>query len=76
VGGPSGVGESEELVVSDGDTLLWDLVEPMFADPAVTRSTMMGLPCVRYAGRFFATATGPRYAIQPPSARWTMPSKR
>jgi uncharacterized protein (TIGR02453 family) len=41
--------------VSDGDTLFWDLVEPMYADPAVTRSTMMGLPCVRYQGRFFAS---------------------
>jgi hypothetical protein len=37
-----------------GEELFWDLVEPMYADPAVSRSTMMGLPCVRYQGRFFA----------------------
>jgi len=29
-----------------GEELFWDLVEPMYADPAVLRSTMMGLPCV------------------------------
>jgi hypothetical protein len=27
----------------------------MYADPAVQRSTMMGLPCVRLDGRFFAS---------------------
>jgi len=38
-----------------GEELFWDLIEPMYADPAVHRSTMMGLPCVRLAGRFFAS---------------------
>jgi uncharacterized protein (TIGR02453 family) len=38
-----------------GEALFWKLVEPMFADPAVSRSTMMGLPCVRLHGRFFAS---------------------
>src|SRR4051812_37098751 len=38
-----------------GEELFWDLVEPMYADPAVQRSTMMGLPCVRLDGRFFAS---------------------
>jgi hypothetical protein len=37
------------------EELFWDLVEPMYADPAVRRSTMMGLPCVRLDGRFFAS---------------------
>ncbi|MFI7488244.1 DUF2461 family protein [Micromonospora echinaurantiaca] len=37
------------------EDLFWDLVEPMYADPAVQRSTMMGLPCVRLDGRFFAS---------------------
>jgi hypothetical protein len=36
------------------EELFWDLVEPMYADPAVGPSTMMGLPCVRLDGRFFA----------------------
>ncbi len=39
----------------NGEELFWDLVEPLFADPAVQRSTMMGLPCVRLDGRFFAS---------------------
>ena len=38
-----------------GERLFADLVEPLYADPAVTPSTMMGLPCVRYDGRFFAS---------------------
>jgi hypothetical protein len=38
-----------------GEKLFWDLVEPMYADPAVQRSTMMGRPCVRLDGRFFAS---------------------
>jgi hypothetical protein len=37
------------------EELFWDLVEPLYADPAVSRSTMMGLPCVRLDGRFFAS---------------------
>ena len=36
------------------EELFWDLVEPMYANPAVQRSTMMGLPCVRFDGRSFA----------------------
>lgn len=39
----------------NGEELFWDLVERLFADPAVRRSTMMGLPCVRLDGRFFAS---------------------
>jgi uncharacterized protein (TIGR02453 family) len=38
-----------------GEELFWELVEPMYADAAVRRSTMMGLPCVRLHGRFFAS---------------------
>jgi uncharacterized protein (TIGR02453 family) len=38
-----------------GAELFRELVEPMYADPAVQRSTMMGLPCVRLDGRFFAS---------------------
>ncbi|MFI0409140.1 hypothetical protein [Actinomadura sp. 3N508] len=36
------------------EELFWDLVEPTLTDPAVIRSTMMSLPCVRHRGRFFA----------------------
>jgi hypothetical protein len=39
----------------DGTDLFQELVEPMYADPTVQRSTMMGLPCVRLDGRFFAS---------------------
>lgn len=34
--------------------LFWDLVEPLY-DAHVTRSTMMGFPCVRFDGAFFAS---------------------
>jgi len=38
-----------------GEELFWELAEPLLADPAITRSTMMGLPCLRLDGRFFAS---------------------
>jgi hypothetical protein len=31
------------------------LASELTADPRVTRSTMMGLPCLRWDGRFFAS---------------------
>ncbi|GAA0707257.1 DUF2461 family protein [Dactylosporangium roseum] len=39
----------------DGESLFWELAEPLSAEPGVSRSTMMGLPCLRYDGRFFAS---------------------
>jgi hypothetical protein len=46
-----------------GEELFWDLVEPMYTDPAVHRSTMMGLPCVRLDGRFFASLDRRTHAL-------------
>jgi hypothetical protein len=40
---------------ANGEALFRELVEPLLTDPAVQRSTMMGLPCVRLDGRFFAS---------------------
>jgi hypothetical protein len=51
-----------------GEELFWDLVEPMYADPAVQRSTMMGLPCVRLDSRFFASLD--RRIPAPDRERW------
>ena len=45
----------ETTMPTTGEELFWDLVEPMYADPAVRRSTMMGFPCVRAGDRFFAS---------------------
>jgi hypothetical protein len=33
----------------------WALAEPMLAEAGVTRSTMMGLPCLRVDGQFFGS---------------------
>jgi hypothetical protein len=33
----------------------WAVAEPLLAAATVTRSTMMGLPCLRSSGRFFAS---------------------
>ncbi|HEX6256962.1 MAG TPA: MmcQ/YjbR family DNA-binding protein [Euzebyales bacterium] len=41
--------------VDDGEALFWDLAEELYGDPAVTRGTMMGHPCLRVDGAFFAT---------------------
>jgi hypothetical protein len=37
-----------------GEQLFWVLAEDLLEDPAVTRSTMMGYPCLRADGAFFA----------------------
>ena len=41
--------------MSDARTLYDALTDDLLYDPAVGRSTMMGYPCVRRAGRFFAS---------------------
>jgi len=41
--------------VSDARLLYDELTDDLLYDPAVGRSTMMGYPCVRRAGRFFAS---------------------
>ena len=38
------------------DTPFWDLAEPWLDRSDVTRSTMMGFPCLRRDGAFFACA--------------------
>lgn len=38
-----------------GEDRFWALTEPLLERPAVERSTMMGLPCVRVDGAFFAS---------------------
>ena len=41
--------------MGDARTLYDELTNDLLYDPAVGRSTMMGYPCVRRAGRFFAS---------------------
>lgn len=38
-----------------GEARFWDLAEPLLARPGVEQSTMMGLPCLRVHGAFFAS---------------------
>jgi hypothetical protein len=38
-----------------GEARFHDLTEPLLARPDITRCTMMGLPCVRVRGAFFAS---------------------
>lgn len=38
-----------------GEDRFWSLAEPLLAQAGVTRSTMMGFPCLRLAGNFFAS---------------------
>jgi hypothetical protein len=40
--------------LNTGKTLFWELAGPLLAEPGVTRSTMMGYPCLRANGAFFA----------------------
>ena len=41
--------------ISDGEHLFWSLAQPLQNREGVTRSTMMGLPCLRVDGAFFAS---------------------
>ena len=40
---------------SDPHSRFWQLAEPLLAMPGVSRSTMMGFPCLRLNGDFFAS---------------------
>jgi hypothetical protein len=40
---------------SADEARFWSFAEPLLAAPFVTRSTMMGFPCLRVSGRFFAS---------------------
>jgi hypothetical protein len=41
-------------MTADGEARFWELAEPLLAQVGVTRSTMMGYPCLRLQGDFFA----------------------
>jgi len=38
-----------------GEARFWALADPLLARPGVEESTMMGLPCLRVHGAFFAS---------------------
>ncbi len=40
--------------VNSRETLFWELAQQLLAEPGVTRGTMMGYPCLRSNGAFFA----------------------
>lgn len=41
--------------ITADEARFWDLAAPLLARPDVERSTMMGLPCLRVGGAFFAS---------------------
>ena len=41
--------------IHTGEERFWRIAEPLLELPNVTRSTMMGLPCLRVADAFFAS---------------------
>lgn len=40
---------------ADGEERFWSLAQPLLTRPGVASSTMMGLPCLRVHGHFFAS---------------------
>ncbi|KAA1249463.1 hypothetical protein F0Q45_14935 [Mycobacterium simiae] len=46
---------TEESQLGDGENFFWTLAQHLLARQEVTRSTMMGLPCLRVGGAFFAS---------------------
>ena len=53
------------------ETLFWKLADALLTQPAITRSTMMGYPCLRVNGRFFACVerTSGNLIVKLPAAR-------
>ena len=45
--------------VNARETLFWELAQQLLAEPGVTQGTMMGYPCLRANGAFFACTNGP-----------------
>jgi hypothetical protein len=43
---------------SNSQSRFWQLAQPFLAMPGVSRSTMMGFPCLRLHGDFFASWDG------------------
>ncbi len=39
----------------ESTSFFWELATPLLEDPEITRSTMMGYPCLRVADKFFAS---------------------
>lgn len=46
---------ASDTTPTPGEEKFWDLAEPFLGQPDVTRSTMMGFPCLRIRGQFFAS---------------------
>ncbi len=46
---------SDDASPESREALFWDLAEELYADPSVTRGTMMGFPCLRASGQYFAS---------------------
>lgn len=44
------------MTADNPTTFFWELAEPLLAEEAITKSTMMGFPCLRVNGDFFASA--------------------
>jgi hypothetical protein len=43
------------MSVSAGESQFWEVAAPLQSSPAVARSTVMGLPCLRVNGQFVAS---------------------
>ncbi len=41
--------------MDEKEATFWDLAEDLMSDPRIQRSTMMGFPCLRIDGKFFAS---------------------
>ncbi len=43
------------MTMDEGEHRFWSLAHPLLGREGITRSTMMGLPCLRVDGAFFAS---------------------
>ena len=59
------------MSIDDAHAHFWSLSEPLLAEDGIARGTMMGLPCLRVDGQFFASVEhkGTRLIVKLPKAR-------
>jgi len=44
------------MKATDPTAFFWKIADPLLADDAITKGTIMGFPCLRVNGEFFASA--------------------
>jgi hypothetical protein len=47
------------MEITEPEKPFWQIAEQFLVDPSVSKGTLMGFPCLRVGGDFFATIVDP-----------------